>query len=66
MAVTKENRMHYCHQYVSYFLNDAIKEQFKAFREGFLRVCSGKVLVSSTHTARAGGHGWVGVKMVEG
>ena len=44
-SVTKDNHIDYCNLYVGYFLNDAIKEQFKAFKEGFMRVCPEKILV---------------------
>ena len=43
--VTKENRKDYCDCYMNYFLKTSIQEQFKAFKEGFMRVCEGKVLV---------------------
>ena len=43
--ITKENRDHYCQCYMDYFLKHSIHEQFKAFKEGFMRVCEGKVLV---------------------
>lgn len=30
--------------YVNYILNESVKEQFKAFYEGFMKVCGGRVL----------------------
>ena len=46
VAVTRENRMEYVRAYVQYVLDEAVKEPFMAFDEGFRRVCDGKVLVS--------------------
>ena len=43
--VTRDNRKDYVNCFMRYFLVDAIKEQFLAFKKGFLRVCAGKMLV---------------------
>jgi hypothetical protein len=43
--VTKENREKYIYNYMRFFLITSIREQFQAFKAGFLRVCSGKILV---------------------
>lgn len=42
--VTRDNRKDYVNCFMRYFLVDAIKEQFQAFKNGFLRVCAGKML----------------------
>ena len=44
--VTKDTRREYIYLYMRYFLVDSIQEQFKAFQNGFKRVCAGKILVS--------------------
>ena len=41
-----DNRTEYVRAYVKYVLDEAVKEPFLAFDEGFKRVCDGKVLVS--------------------
>lgn len=46
ISVTKDNREKYIYNYMRFFLITSIKEQFQAFRSGFLRVCAGKILVS--------------------
>ena len=46
ITVTKDNREKYIYNYMRFFLITSIKEQFQAFRNGFLRVCAGKILVS--------------------
>ncbi len=45
ISVTKENRRKYIYSFMKYFLIDSIREQFQAFRNGFMRVCAGKMLV---------------------
>ena len=43
--VTMENRKDYVSVYVNYVLNTSVEEPFKAFANGFMNVCSGRVLV---------------------
>ena len=38
IPVTKENRQEYVELYTHYILDDSIREQFKVFKEGFLKV----------------------------
>ncbi len=49
LSVTKDNRQHYCQCYMDYYLKTSIEKQFNAFKEGFMRVCEGNVLVSKLH-----------------
>ncbi len=44
--VTMETRDEYCAAFVDYTFNASVKAQFDAFKEGFMKVCDGKVLVS--------------------
>jgi len=44
-TVTKDSRDMYCECYMDYFMKTSIQKQFKAFQEGFMRVCEEKVLV---------------------
>ncbi|XP_064386075.1 probable E3 ubiquitin-protein ligase HERC4 isoform X2 [Halichondria panicea] len=42
--VTMETRDEYCAAFVDYTFNASVKAQFDAFKEGFMKVCDGKVL----------------------
>ncbi|XP_022919461.1 probable E3 ubiquitin-protein ligase HERC4 isoform X2 [Onthophagus taurus] len=42
--VTKENKGEYVDLYVDYIFNKSVKEHFNAFRDGFMKVCGGRVL----------------------
>ena len=39
-------REKYVEAYIDHVLNKSVGKQFRAFSEGFLRVCGGRVLVS--------------------
>ncbi len=43
--VTMDTRAEYCAAFVDYTFNSSVKAQFDAFKEGFMKVCDGKVLV---------------------
>ncbi|CAK8671852.1 unnamed protein product [Clavelina lepadiformis] len=44
MAVTGLNRKDYVDAYLDYLFNTSVKDQYKAFSGGFLKVCGGKIL----------------------
>ena len=45
--VTLENCKDYVSIYVDYVLNSSVEEPFKAFANGFMNVCNGRVLVGA-------------------
>ena len=48
IKVTKSNRVEYVEAYINYTFSTSTEEQFKAFYDGFHRVCGGRVLVSTS------------------
>ncbi|KAI8120902.1 putative E3 ubiquitin-protein ligase HERC4 [Lucilia cuprina] len=44
IVVTKENRQEFVDLYVDFIFNKAVAEQYTAFKSGFMKVCSGRVL----------------------
>ena len=46
IKVTKERCHEYVKTYLQYLYHDSVKEQFEAFKRGFMKVCYGKVIVS--------------------
>ncbi|XP_049820942.1 probable E3 ubiquitin-protein ligase HERC4 isoform X2 [Aethina tumida] len=44
IPVTAENKQEYVQLYVDYIFNQSVKEQYKAFHNGFMKVCGGRVL----------------------
>ena len=42
--VTKSNRTDYVNAYIDYMFNTSVQESFKAFKDGFLKVCGGEIL----------------------
>ena len=52
--VTMENRKEYVSAYVNYVLNKSIEEPFKAFANGFMNVCNGRVLVGVVKSSAGG------------
>ena len=44
ISVTKANRSEYVDLYVDYLLNRSVEPQFRAFYDGFHRVCGGRIL----------------------
>ena len=46
IKVTKKRCHEYVHAYLQYLYHDSVNKQFEAFRQGFMKVCYGKVIVS--------------------
>ncbi|XP_065359238.1 probable E3 ubiquitin-protein ligase HERC4 isoform X2 [Calliphora vicina] len=44
IMVTKENKQEFVDLYVDFIFNKAVNDQYKAFQNGFMKVCSGRVL----------------------
>ena len=44
IKVTQDNKQEYCQLYADYLLNKQIKKQFDAFKKGFYKVVSGKLI----------------------
>ncbi|KAK9685781.1 HECT-domain (ubiquitin-transferase) [Popillia japonica] len=44
ITVTLENKQEYVNLYVDYIFNTSVSKHFDAFREGFMKVCGGRVL----------------------
>jgi hypothetical protein len=44
IKVTQDNKQEYCQLYADYLLNKSIKKQFMAFKKGFYKVVSGKMI----------------------
>ena len=44
IAVTNENRQEYVDLYISWLLEDSIKQQFDAFKSGFQTVCNSEAM----------------------
>ena len=53
--VTLENRKDYVSAYMNYVLNTSVDEPFKAFANGFMNVCNGRVLVGVVKVIGVGG-----------
>jgi len=54
IPVTMDNRQEYVDAYVKYTMTYAVVKPFEAFESGFMRVCSGHVLVSLWSRLRVG------------
>ena len=46
VKVTKDRSNDYVRAYLQYMFHDSVKNQFEAFRRGFMKVCYGRVIVS--------------------
>ena len=46
VKVTKDSCRDYIKAYLQYLFHDSVKKQFDAFRQGFMKVCNGRVIVS--------------------
>ncbi|CAH0559582.1 unnamed protein product [Brassicogethes aeneus] len=44
IPVTLDNKKEYVDLYVDFIFNESVKEPYKAFHEGFMKVCGGRVL----------------------
>ena len=44
IKVTQDNKQEYCQLYADFLLNKSIKKQFDAFKKGFYKVVSGKMI----------------------
>ncbi|XP_032598724.1 probable E3 ubiquitin-protein ligase HERC4 isoform X1 [Drosophila grimshawi] len=44
IAVTMDNRQEFVNLYVDYIFNKSVEVHYRAFHEGFMKVCSGRVL----------------------
>lgn len=44
VAVTHENKQEYVDLYVDFLLNKSVENQFKAFNQGFQKVCGGRII----------------------
>ncbi|KAJ8727556.1 hypothetical protein PYW07_001675 [Mythimna separata] len=44
VPVTHENKQEYVELYVDYLLNKSVENQFKAFNQGFQKVCGGRII----------------------
>jgi len=44
IKVTQDNKQEYCQLYADYLLNKHISKQFTAFKKGFYKVVSGKMI----------------------
>ncbi|CAH0605431.1 unnamed protein product [Chrysodeixis includens] len=44
LSVTHENKQEYVELYVDFLLNKSVENQFKAFNQGFQKVCGGRII----------------------
>lgn len=44
IPVTLENKVEFVDLYIDFLFNKSVEKQFKAFRDGFMKVCGGRVL----------------------
>ncbi|XP_028027224.1 probable E3 ubiquitin-protein ligase HERC4 isoform X3 [Bombyx mandarina] len=44
IPVTRENKAEYVELYVDFLLNKSVENQFKAFNQGFQKVCGGRII----------------------
>lgn len=44
ISVTHENKAEYVEMYVDFLLNKSVENQFKAFNQGFQKVCGGRII----------------------
>ncbi|CAB3239386.1 unnamed protein product [Arctia plantaginis] len=44
ISVTNENKQEYVELYVNFLINKSVENQFKAFNQGFQKVCGGRII----------------------